>query len=501
MSTTPPALQRNVISTGVTGLDDIMGGGFTRNRLFLIEGVPGSGKTTLALQFLLATAARGERVLYVTLSESAEELESVAHAHGWSLDAVSVRELAPPEAALDPDEQNTMFHPSEIELASTTRLILDDVERLQPTCVVFDSLSELRLLAGSALRYRRQILALKQYFSKRQVTVVLLDDMTASNHDLQVQSIAHGVIQLEQMNPEYGAERRRLRVVKYRGVHFRGGYHDYMIRRGGLIVFPRLVAAEHRQATERAALSSGLPALDSLLGGGIQEGTSTLIVGQAGTGKSSLAAQFAAAAAQRGQRATIFMFDESPDTLLPRCRSLGIDIEGPVADGRITLRQVDPAELSPGEFTASIRTAVEQDDARMIVIDSLNGYLNAMPEERFLVIQLHELLMYLGQQGVATLLIGAAHGLVGGPIQSAVDASYLADSVLLLRYFETAGSVRQALSVLKKRAGAHERSIRELKFESGAIRVGPPLTDFSGILSGTPIRESRGPAGPGDGIR
>ena len=330
-------------STGVPGLDDILAGGLTRRRLYLVEGVPGSGKTTLAIQFLVAGVTQGESVLYVTLSETEEELRSVADSHGWRLDGVQIRELTPPEAALEPDQQNTMFHPSEIELAATTRLILDDVERLKPTRVVFDSLSELRLLAGTALRYRRQILALKQFFATRDCTVILLDDMTASDHDLQMRSIAHGVVLLEQLNPDYGAERRRLRVVKYRGVKFRGGYHDYVIEQGGLAVFPRLVAAEHRQEMTRGKLASDLPALDALLGGGIEEGTSTLIVGPAGAGKSTLAAQFVAAAAARGQRAAMFIFDESPGTLFGRCRGLGVDLAAHVQSGTVTLQQVDPA--------------------------------------------------------------------------------------------------------------------------------------------------------------
>ncbi len=378
--------------------------------------------------------------------------------HGWDLAGVEIRELTPSEAELDPDGTNTMFHPSELELAETTTRILQDVQQIRPSRVVFDSLSELRLLAGNALRYRRQILALKQFFATRECTVMLLDDMTSTDHDLQVQSIAHGVVLLEQLNPEYGSERRRLRVVKYRGVSFRGGYHDYVIRTGGIVVFPRLVAAEHRTLGARAKLASEIPALDALLGGGIEEGTSTLIVGAAGTGKSTLAAQFAAAAAERGQRAALFVFDESPQTLLARCAQLQVDLPSQIEAGRVSIQQIDPAELTPGEFTHAIRHAVETDHVSLVVIDSLNGYLNAMPEERFLTVQLHELLMYLGQRGVATILIGAHQGLIGSQMNTPVEASYLADAVVLLRYFESNGEVRQAISVMKKRGSRHERT-------------------------------------------
>jgi circadian clock protein KaiC len=475
-------------SSGVAGLDDILSGGFTRRRLFLVEGMPGTGKTTLALQFLMAGAAAGESVLYVTLSETEEELRAVAESHGWPLDGIAIRELTPTEGALDLDEQNTMFHPSEIELASTTKRILEDVERLKPTRVVFDSLSELRLLAGTALRYRRQILALKQFFSTRDCTVILLDDMTATDHDLQVQSIAHGVILLEVLNAEYGSARRRLRVVKYRGVQFREGYHDYVIHAGGIELFPRLVASEHRQVAARTKLSSHIAELDTLLGGGLEEGTSTLIVGSAGTGKSTLAAQFAAAAAARSQRSAIFAFDEATQTFLSRCVAMGIDLEGAVARELVTLRQVDPAELTPGEFIHTIRREVES-GAKIVVIDSLNGYLNAMPEERFLTIQLHELLMYLAQHSVATILIGAHQGLIGSQMSTPVDASYLADAVVLLRYFESRGEVRQAVSVIKKRGSRHERTIREFCLDSGGIRIGEPLRSFRGILTGVPVHD------------
>jgi circadian clock protein KaiC len=477
------------VATGIEGLDHVLGGGFTPYRLYLLEGVPGSGKTTVALQFLLEGARRGEPVLYVTLSETEEELRGVSTSHGWTLDGITVRELVPSEASLLPDEQYTMFHPSEVELSETTKKILEDVERIKPARVAFDSLSELRLLAGNPLRYRRQILALKQFFAGRKCTVLLLDDLTSTNHDLQVQSIAHGVVKLEQLYPGYGAERRRLIVLKFRGVRFRGGYHDYVIRRGGIEVFPRLIASEHRPSVEMEKLASGLAEMDILLGGGIERGTSTLIVGAAGTGKSSLAAQFVAAAAARGQSSALFIFDESTNTLLTRAAGLGIDLRPYVDDGRVTLQQVDPAELSPGEFAHAIRRAVERQRASIVVIDSLNGYLNAMPEERFLIIQLHELLTYLGQAGVATILIGAHQGLIGGQMITPVDASYLADAVILMRYYETRGEVRQAISVVKKRGGAHERSIRDFRLESGRISVGAPLRDFRGVLTGVPIYE------------
>jgi circadian clock protein KaiC len=474
--------------TGVPGLDDVLGGGLTRNRMYLVEGVPGSGKTTLALQFLRAGSDAGESVLYVTLSESADELRAVGQSHGWSLEGITIRELVASEASLQPDAEYTMFHPSEVELGETTREILRDVEQVQPTRVVFDSLSELRLLAGNPLRYRRQILALKHFFTGRSCTVLLLDDLTAKDHDLQVQSIAHAVLLLEQANPEYGADRRRLRMVKYRGMQFRGGYHDYQIRRGGLDVFPRLVATEHHKEFSSERLGSGIADLDALLGGGIEAGTSTLVVGAAGTGKSTLAAQFVAAAAKRGQRSAMFMFDESQSTLISRCEAMGIDLRGHIAKDVVRVQQVDPAELSPGEFTQTIRRAVEDDNAALIVIDSLNGYLNAMPGERFLVIQLHELLTYLSQQGVATIMIGAHQGLIGSNMTTPVDASYLADAVLLMRYFEAQGEVRQAVSVVKKRGGQHERTIREFRLVSGkGIEIGPPLREFRGILTGTPI--------------
>ena len=498
-ASTPPtggsnkAQEYELLKMGVPGLDDVLGGGLTAHRLYLLEGAPGAGKTTVAIQFLREGVLHGESVLYVTLSETAQELQGVAESHGWDLKGIEVREMLPAQDALEPDDQYTMFHPSEVELGEKTLRILADVDKIKPSRVVFVSLSELRLLAGGSLRYRRQILALKQFFTGRQCAVLLLDDLTATEQDLQVQSIAHAVIRLEQVNPDYGASRRRLVVSKYRGREFRGGYHDYKIGRGGLQVFPRLVASEHTPPLTQTRIPSGLPALDDLLGGGIENGTSTLFVGAPGTGKSSVAVQFAITAARRGETAALFIFDESINTLRTRCKGLGMDL-GPFIDaGRIRVRQIDPAELSPGEFVFEIRQAVERHHATMVVIDSLNGYLNAMPDERFLIVQLHELLTYLGHNGVATMLIGAQHGLIGMQMQTPVDASYLADSVVLLRYFEDEGEVKQAISVLKKRGGAHERSIRSFSLDAQGIHVGPPLRNFRGILSGIPI--------PLDGVR
>ena len=477
-------------STGIDGLDDVLRGGLTRNRLYLIAGVPGAGKTTLALQFLIEGVRRGERVLYVTLSETEEELRSVALSHGWSLEGIKIHELMPMEGSLGADEQYTMFHPSEVELGNTTRTILSEVERLQPTRVAFDSLSEMRLLAGNPLRYRRQILALKQYFVGRGCTVLLLDDLTSTDGDLQVHSIAHGVLQLEMENPVYGAERRRLVVVKFRGVGFRGGYHDFTIQRGGLEVFPRLVASEHARPHVHERLKSGLEELDILLGGGIERGSSTLVVGPAGSGKSSLATRFALTAAQRGEKSALFIFDESTRTLVHRSAGLGMDLQKAIDDGLVTVKQIDPAELSPGEFAHCIRQAIERDQVSLVVIDSLNGYLNAMPGERFLAIQLHELTTYLGQANVGTILIGAHVGLIGSQMVTPVDASYLADAVVLLRYFENRGEVRQAISVVKKRGGEHERTIREFRMEGGRIHVGEPLRNFRGVLTGVPSMET-----------
>lgn len=471
---------------GIPGLDHVLGGGLTRDRLYVIEGVPGSGKTTLAMQFLLEGVANGEKTLYVTLSETEAEMQEVAASHGWSLDGMTLREVIPTEASLSPDQQYTVFHPSEVELGEATKEILAEVERAQPSRIVFDSLSELRLLAGNALRYRRQVLALKRFFAGRGCTVLVLDDRTDSTRDLQVQSIAHGVIELDMLAPEFGMERRRLRVLKFRGIHYRGGYHDFVIRRGGIVCFPRLVAAEKRRDFEIVARSTGIPELDKLLVGGLDTGTSTLIAGGAGSGKSTLAARIAVAAVERGERAAMFLFDESRNTLFARTAALGVALREQFDGGNLEIEQVDPAELSPGEFADRVRAAVDERNCSVVVIDSLNGYMNAMPEERFLVLQLHELLAYLGQQGVVTVLVGVQHGWVTGEGGTPGDITYLADSVLLLRHFEATGEVRQALSIVKKRGGMHERTIREFQLLPGHIRVGEPLREFQGVLTGVP---------------
>jgi circadian clock protein KaiC len=478
----------DLASTGIAGLDAVLGGGLTPHRLYLVEGSPGSGKTTLALQFLRAGAALGERVLYISLSETEEELRAVGASHGWDLEGLHVRELIPSEDSLKPDEQYTLFHPSEVELAETTRAILTDAENFKPSRVVFDSLAELRLLAGHPLRYRRQILALKQFFLSRKCTVLMLDDRAAVEQDIQLQTLAHGVISLEHTHPAFGAERRRICVFKYRGIAFRGGYHDFIIETGGLRVFPRLVAADHRHASLRDVLHSGVPEFDALLGGGIECGTSTLIAGAAGSGKSTLAVQFAANAAASGKRSAMFIFDESLATLLSRADGLGIPLRKGYDSGHVQIQPIDPAELSPGQFAHAVVDAVTEHGASLVIIDSLNGYMQAMPEEKFLTAQLHELLASLGHRGVATILIGVHPGLIGSAMQTSVDASYLADGVILLRYFEARGEVRQAISVVKRRGGAHERTIRELRLESGkGIRVGEPLREFRGVLTGVPV--------------
>ncbi len=480
------------VGTGIAELDDVLGGGLIANRVYLIQGAPGGGKTTLALQFLLEGVRNGETVLYVTLAESQDELRANAASHGWTLDGVNFCELIANDLELDSDHKYTMFHPAEVELNQTTKAVISHIEKLNPTRVVIDSMAEIKLLSQNTLRYRREVLALKTFFQGRNCTTLFLDDKTASDEeDRQLQSIAHGVFNLEQLAPEYGAERRRLRVTKFRGRKYRGGYHDFTISKGGLSIFPRLVAGEHVGMAEIRRLSCGVPELDAMLGGGLDLGTSLLLLGPAGVGKSTMGMQLALSAAKGGERAAVFTFDERLDTLRQRSRGIGQDLDAHLASGLVTVQTVDSAELSPGEFGYAVRAAAEGRDghapARVVVIDSLNGYLNAMPEEKFLTAQLHELLTYLGHRNVITILIVAQHGLLGNAMQTPLDTSYLADSVILFRYFEAAGQVRQTISVVKKRTGAHERSIREFHLDSAGIRVGEPLRDFQGVLTGTPV--------------
>lgn len=480
-----------LVQTGVAQFDDILGGGLTPNRVYLLHGSPGSGKTTLSLQFLLEGARLGERVLYITLSETKLELEAVAASHGLSLEAIDIFELIAAEKDLELENQYTMYQPSEVELSVTTRDILAEVDRLKPRRVIIDSLSEIKLLAQSTLRFRRQVLALKQFFVGRDCTVLFLDDKTSpGEEDQQLESIAHGVISLEQLSPEYGAERRRVRITKLRGQKYRGGYHDFAIVRGGLCVFPRIVAAEHTQVRPEEIVSSGIPAMDALLGGGLSTGTSILLLGPAGVGKSTLSMQYTIEAARHGHASVLFAFDERAETMLQRADGLGMPLREFAESGLIEIRTVDPAELSPGEFAHIVRQAVERDsgkNVRIVSIDSLNGYLNAMPEERFLTAQLHELLTYLGHMNVVTFLVVAQHGLLANAMKTTVDTSYLADTVVLFRYFEAQGEVKQLISIVKKRNGQHERSIREFSLGAGGIRIGAPLTHFQGLLTGTPV--------------
>ena len=473
--------------SGIEGLDEILTGGLPRGCMFLIQGDPGAGKTTLALQFLLEGLRHGEKVFYITLSETDAELLHVARSHGWSLDGISVVSSSAIEDLLRPEAQTTVFHPSEIQLNKVSQLLKDRLIKAQPARVAFDSLSEFRLMAETALRYRRQLLALKYEFAAIQSTVLLLDDKMAEGGaiDPHVLSLTHGVIDMEQLSPDYGASRRRLRVSKMRGVKFREGYHDYIIATGGLRVFPRMIAAEHRTAFPHDSVSSGIGGLDKLFGGGLDRGTTTLILGPAGTGKSSLAIQYAVKMAAQGERSAIFTFDETRAVMLTRAKALGFDLARGIKSGAITVQQVDPAELSPGEFGVRIQRFV-QAGCKLIVIDSLNGYLNAMPGEKYLNNQLHEFSSYLNQQGVITILVLAQHGLVASA-EAPVDLSYLSDTVVNLRYFEAYGEVKQAISVIKKRSGTHEKTIREFKLETGkGIRVGEPLRDFQGVLSGVP---------------
>ncbi|MEO6247321.1 MAG: ATPase domain-containing protein [Sphingomicrobium sp.] len=481
--------------TGVDGLDDILAGGLNRGRVYLLESSPGTGKTTIATQFLMEGERHGERGLYITLSETEIELRESAASHGWTIrDPIAVFELVPPENLLDDEQQQSLLYSSDLELGETTMRIFEAIEQCQPTRVVLDSLSEIRLLAQSSLRYRRQILALKHYFSKHGLTVLMLDDLTTEALDKTVHSVAHGVIRLEEMAADYGGERRRMRVIKYRGQKYRGGFHDFVIDTGGMRIFPRLVSAEYVPDFKREPAKSGSPELDALLGGGIERGSSTLILGPAGTGKSLLTLTFAAAAIARGEKAAMFVFDEEQGLLIERALGLGLDLQSMIDQGSLFLQQIDAAELAPGEFAYRVKHCVELFGARTVIIDSLNGYQAAMPEEQQLILHMHELLQYLNRRGASTFLTVAQHGLVGD-MKAPIDVTYLADTVILLRYFEAMGRIRRAISVIKKRTSAHEDTIREYRIHARGITLGAPLTNFQGVLRGVPelIYPSREP--------
>jgi circadian clock protein KaiC len=474
------------LATGIKGLDEVLLGGLPRNRIYLVEGSPGAGKTTLAMQFLLQGAREGRRAMYITLSETSQELCASAQSHGWSLDGVEIREYIITDTSIERDREVTMYHTPELELGDTMSRMLKDIHDFRPERVVIDALSELRLLSDSVLRYRRQLLALKQFFNQCECSVLLLDDRSNVERDSHVESIVHGVIALEFDLTGYGNDRRRLRVRKLRGRSFMAGLHDYAIRTGGFEVFPRLTAAGHVTQFERKPLPSGLPKLDALLGGGPQFGTSTLLIGPAGCGKTTLSIQYALAAARQGYKVAVYLFDELRELLIDRFGMGGMDLQAVIDSGHMAITQIDPTQKSPGEFAAQVRADVEQGGARLVVMDSLNGYLNAMPHEEFLAAQLHELLGYLGNRGVVTFMVVAQQGIVGANMSTPVDASYLADSIILFRFFEMKGQMRKAISVAKKRGGPHENTIRELTIDGNGIRVGDPLTDFQGVLTGVP---------------
>ena len=485
-STVPSAIAQTQAraATGIAGLDDVLGGGLPRGHLYLVEGTPGAGKTTLGLQFLLEGRESGERGLYVTLSETAEEMRIVANSHGWSLEGIELFELVN-EEGLSPSAEQSILYPAEVELGETTRGIMTAVERLSPSRVIFDSLSEMRLLAQDPLRYRRQILALKHFFAARDCTVLLLDDKSSAGGDLQLHSIAHGVLGLDQATGDYGPVRRHLRIVKMRGVRYRGGEHDVHMDTGGLQVFPRLIASEHKSYFAAAVASTGTSALDALMGGGLARGSNTLFIGPSGVGKTTTAMSAVVEALQRGEKASYYLFDEGLGTLLHRCTSLGLPLEPFIESGLLEVLPLDPAEMSPGQFANMVRDAVHVRGASVIVIDSLNAYLQAMPGAKFLLLQMHELLSFLNQQGVITLLVLAQHGIVGD-IRSDLDLSYLSDSIVLFRFFEAHGQLLKAVSVVKSRTSRHELSIREFRVGIGGIEVGPALTDFEGVLAGVP---------------
>jgi circadian clock protein KaiC len=474
------------LRTGIPSLDDILLGGLPKGHIYLLEGDPGTGKTTLGMQFLVEGKKAGESCLYVTLAESKRDLELSARSHNWSLEGVQIAEFMPEEATLNGEDQYSVFHPSEVELATTVKKLIAEIERVNPERLVIDSLTEFRLLAQDAIRYRRQLLALKAYLADRNTTVLLLDDRTSDRTEMQVHSIVHGIFRLENLPRSYGVNRRRIEILKVRGMAYRQGFHDYTVGLEGVTIYPRLVAGEHMdEASEQQHLSSGLAGLDTMFGGGIERGSSTLILGPPGIGKSSMATQYAFAAAMRGERAVLYVFDEAVRTAKARARGLGMQIDTAIKKRHLHFEQVDPAELSPGEFVSRIKREVEDRDTRVVVIDSLNGLQQSMSEEGDLALQLHELVIFLAHKNVAIFNVLTQHGLMGN-VYDDIEISYLADSVLLIRYFEAAATLRRAISALKKRTGAHELTIRELRIGAAGLQIGEPLTGFKGVLTGTP---------------
>ena len=471
--------------TGIAGLDEILQGGLPEHQMYFVQGDPGAGKTTLSFQFLLEGVRRGEKSMYVTLSASSRDLQRVALSHGWDISAVTIHEQFQTSSGAD----TTIFRPAEIELSRTVKALLDAIDAVQPDRVVIDSLGEIRLLAEGVLRYRKQLLILKEFFRERSITGLVLDDRTVGASDSEVQGLAEGVITLGVNAPMYGNTRRTLEVVKLRSVAFRGGFHDFTIEKGGLRVYPRLTAGQHRASSQEGTIGSGIAEIDSLVGGGLERGSATMIMGPAGVGKSSLALQFATAAAAAGERVAFFIFEEHRSVFLKRAASLGFDVLPLIESGALLVQQIDPAEMSAGEFAYTVRTTVEAEKAAIVVIDSLNGYFNAMPEQHFLTLQLHELLSYLTDAAITTILIVSQHGAIGH-VSSPVDVSYLADAVILLRYYETRGSFRRAISMLKKRTSAHEQTVRDYQITSKGVRVGAILEEFRGILSGMQSTEA-----------
>lgn len=477
--------------SGCGGLDDVLGGGLPSGHVYLVEGEPGTGKTTLAMQFVCEGLSMGEKVLYATLAESREDLLMVARSHGLEMHAENILEVKPNDEDLTPEGQYTVFHPAEVELNDRLQMMMKHIDEERPQRLVIDGLSELRMLAKDPLRYRRQILSLKEY-APPNCTVLLLDDRSTRLVDIELHSIVHGVITLEKIRRDFGKTRRRLEVTKLRGCAFREGYHDYIIQDGGVVVFPRLIASEHSNIIHHAAVGSGIRELDALVGGGLDRGTSTLLIGPAGCGKTTIALRWLISAAERGEKTAAFIFEETISTLLQRSAGLGMSVEPHLKSGLVKIFHLDPAEMAPGEFIAQVRQSVEEDQARTIMIDSLNGFLQSMPGEQFLALHLHELLTYLNNRGVVTLMVLAQMGMMGSAMQAPVDVSYLADNILVLRYFEAHGQVRQAISMIKKRSGSHEHTIRELRLGQERIGLGEPLKDFQGVLSGIPAILGRG---------